>query len=140
MSNLPTGDQVENFVGDFEEMDLSELQGKMYGVAVGIGTRDTRMFMCDSLMAPLDFWQMIEAVGMIYTEQQIHAKAFILKQKLDEKAVFLDEFTIDFIEARYMDILAEGMLNDSLDSEKQFTCRAGFIQDEPEDQVPAEEP
>lgn len=138
MNNLPTGDMVENFVGDFEEMNLAELQGHMYGVAIGLGSRDSTRFVCESLMAPLDFWRMIEAVGTIYKEQQIHAKAFILKSGLSDKMNYLDEFTIDFIEARYLDLLAEGLLNGSLDDSKEFTCKAGFIQDE-ETQVSTED-
>jgi hypothetical protein len=126
---LPVGDP-NTFLGEIEEMDLSSLQGKMFGVAISTGPRDGRKFMCSTLMAPLDFYEMIEQVGTIYETQQLHAKAFILSKNPAEKMKYLDECTIDYLEARYMDIIADGMLSGALTNSSIFTCRAGFLENE----------
>lgn len=128
---LPVGDPA-TFLGEIEEMDLSALQGKMFGVAISTGPRDGKKYMCGTLLAPLDFYEMIEQVGAIYENQQLHAKAFILNKVPGTKMQYLDECTIDYLEARYMDIIADGLLSGALTESKPFTCRAGFLEDEEE--------
>ena len=129
MSNLPVGNP-DTFLGEIEEMDLDELRGKMYGVAISTGVRSGQKFIPSSLLAPLDFFEMAEAVGSIFEQQQLHAKAFVLNKLPSGKMKFLDECTIDYLEARYMDIIADGMLSGALEANKVFTCRAGFLEDE----------
>jgi hypothetical protein len=136
MSNLPVGNP-DTFLGEIEEMDLSELHGQMFGVAVGIGKRDNTKFVCGSLRAPLDFYEMVEYVALCYQNNQQHAKAFILNKQLDKKTQYLDECTIDYIEARSMDIIADGLLSGALTEQKEFTCKAGFFQ-EPEEEAKAD--
>ena len=128
---LPSGDPESWLGGEFEEMDLSELHGQMFGVAIGIGQRDTVKFNCASLRAPLDFYEMVELVGVCYQTNQQHAKAFILNKDPQKRTIYLDECTIDFIEARSMDIITDGLLSGALSDSKEFTCRAGFFEDEP---------
>jgi len=130
---LPTAG--EDFVGEFHEMDLSELQGKLYGVAINSGSQEGTKFICSSLCAPLDFYEMIEVVGNCWEQEQIHAKVFTLKKTMNEKMQYLDPPTIDYIEARYMDLIADGLLSGALSENKQYVCRAGFFE-EPTESVP----
>lgn len=129
MSNLPYPNP-ENFVGEFEEVDLSKLKDKTFGVAIGLGDREGSKYACSTLMAPLDFYEMVEAVAGVWQTEQLHAKAFILKKDLQKGLELLDPCTIDFIEARYLDILAEMVFEES---EKEFTCQAKLLEvkDEP---------
>jgi hypothetical protein len=132
MSNLPVGDP-NTFLGEIEDMDLSELHGQMFGVAVGLGPRDGIKFACGSLLAPLDFYEMVELVAACYQSNQQHAKAFILNKDINKRTKYLDECTIDFIEARAMDIIADGLLSGDLTEGTPYTCRAGFFE-EPSDE------
>lgn len=125
-NDLPVGNP-ETFVGELEKMDLQGLKGKMFGVAISKGPRDKGQFLCTTLRAPLDFYQMVEMVGAVLEQQQLHAKAFVLSQELTKPLQYLDECTIDYIEANYMDIIADGLLDGSLDNNQPFTCRAGFL-------------
>jgi len=127
--DLPVGNP-NTFLGELEEMDLSELKGHVFGVAISTGDRTGKKFVCETLLAPLDFFEMAEAVGTLYENQQLHAKAFILNKIPGKRAVFLDECTIDYLEARYMDIIADGLLSGALEESQTYTCRAGFLEDE----------
>jgi hypothetical protein len=135
MSNLPVGNP-ETFLGEIEEMDLSDLYDKQFGVAVSSGKRDGVKFVCSTLRCPLDFYEMVEQVAMVYQEQQVHAKAFILNKDPQKKTKYLDECTIDYLEARSMDIIADGLLSGALTEEKEYTCRAGFFEEEDSDAKP----
>ena len=132
MSSLPVKDP-ETFLGEMEEMDLSDLRDKVFGVAIGNGKRNTTSFMCHTLRAPLGFYEMVEMVGNIYEDQQLHAKAFMLNSDIRKSNVYLDECTIDYIEARYMDIITDGMLDGTLSAQKEFTCKAGFFEEAAEE-------
>ena len=129
--DLPVGNP-ETFLGELEEMDLSELKGHVFGVAISTGDRTGQKYVPQTLLAPLDFFEMAEAVGSLYENQQLHAKAFILNKVPGKRMIFLDECTIDYLEARYMDIIADGMLSGALEESKTYTCRAGFLEDEVE--------
>lgn len=137
MSNLPTGNPT-TFIGELEEMDLSELYGYQFGVAIGLGSRDSTKFACQSLRCPLDFYEMVEHVAACYQTNQQHAKAFILNKDINTKTRYLDECTIDYIEARAMDIIADGLLSGELTAGKEFTCKAGFFQEGDGDDRPQE--
>lgn len=132
MSDLPLGNP-ETFLGENEEMDLSPLHGKVFGVAVSNGVRDGTRFVSSTLLAPLDFYEMIEAVGNIFTKHMIHAKVMILNKNPTQKMKYLDECTIDFIEARHGDLMMDALLSGELTEGKEYTCRAGFFEDEDTD-------
>lgn len=131
MSNqdLPVGNPA-TFWGESEEMCLDELKGQVFGVAISTGDRTGVKFIPQTLLAPLDFFEMAEAVGTTYEQNQLHAKAFILNKVPGQRMLYLDECTIDYLEARYMDIIADGMLSGALEDSVQYTCRAGFLEDE----------
>lgn len=124
--NLPvkTGN---DFVGELETMDLSELKGKSFLVAVNQGERSGVKFVCSTIRGPFSFEEMCESVGMMWKEHQHHAKAIVLQKDLAAKPVYLDENTIDYIEAHFQDIITEAMLDGLFDADKEYTCRAGIV-------------
>ena len=125
------GDEEEEYtVGEFEEMDLSPLHGKTFLVAVNTGPLSQGKYICETICGPFDFYEMVETVGTIYETQQLHAKALIPEQRFGLPPKVLDENTIDYIEARYMDIVADGLLDGGVLQTKQYTCAAGFIKED----------
>lgn len=142
--NLPvkTGD---DFVGELETMDLSELKGKQFLVAVNQGDRSGVKFVCSTIRGPYTFEEMCETVGIMWKEHQHHAKAIVLQKDITAKPVYLDENTIDYIEANFQDIITESLLDGVFDDDKEYTCRAGVVEGDnsdnplaPENQVKEE--
>lgn len=130
--NLPvkTGD---DFVGELETMDLSELKNKQFLVAVNQGDRSKVKFVCSTIRGPFTFEEMCESIGLMWREHQHHGKAIVLQKDLSAKPVYLDENTIDYIEAHYQDIITESMLDGVFDEVKEYTCRAGIVEGEGDD-------
>lgn len=125
MSDLPVANP-ETFVGEFEDMDLSELKDKTFLVAISTGDPTKAKFIPESVCGPYNFFEMIDVVALVHHEQQLHAKAMIPSKNFGEKPKVLDACTIDYIEAKHLEILTEAMLTGELD--KVYTCKAGFIE------------
>jgi hypothetical protein len=127
--NLPvkTGD---DFIGELEVMDLTELKDKQFLVAVSSHDRNGPKFVCSSIRGPFTFEEMCEAVGVTWQEHQHHCKVIILQKDFKAKSLHLDENTIDYIEAHFQDIITESMLDGVFDEVKDYTCRAGVVQDD----------
>lgn len=129
MSNqdLPvkTGD---DFLGEFEVMDLSALKGQTFLVAASQGDRNKGKFLSSTIRGPYSFEEMCEEVGVMWKEQQHHAKVVISTKKRTDPIKTLDENTIDYIEAHYGDIVVESMLEGVFDGEKEYTCKAGIAE------------
>lgn len=133
MSDLPTANP-ETFIGEFHEMDLSELKDKTFLVALSTGDRAKPKFIPESVCGPLTFLEMVEAVANVHIDMQLHAKAMIPSKKFGEKPQVLDPMTIDYIEAKHTEILMEAMLTGEL--EKQYIAKAGFLSyEEPKDEA-----
>lgn len=130
--NLPVK-QGEDFVGELETMDLTELKDKQYLVAVNQGERSAVKFVCSTIRGPYTFEEMCESVGTMWKEHQHHAKAIVLQKDPSAKPIYLDENTIDYIEAHFQDIITESMLNGVFDEDKDYTCRAGIVIGEGDD-------
>lgn len=129
MSDLPVADP-DSFVGEWHEMDLTELKDKTFMVALSTGDRAKPKFIPESICGPLDFFEMVEAVANVHMEQQLHAKVMITSKKFGTRPQVLDACTIDYIEAKYTEILMEALLTGELG--KKYTCRAGFTSYEEE--------
>jgi len=129
--NLPvkTGD---DFVGELETMDLAELKGKDYLVAVSSGDRSAVKFLCSTIRGPYSFEEMCEQVGFMWREHQHHAKVLVCQKDMKAAPVLLDENTVDYIEAHFQDIITEAML-DGIFDDKEYTCRAGVVEGSNED-------
>lgn len=125
--NLPvkTGD---DFIGELEVMDLSELKGQIFMVGASTGDRSKPRYLCTTLRGPYSFEEMIEEVGVMWKEQQHHAKVILPTKKRNEPVKCLDENTVDYIEANYLDIITESMLEGVFDDIKEYTCRAGIVE------------
>lgn len=124
--NLPvkTG---EDFVGELETMDLGELKGKQFIVAVSNGERSGVTFVCSTVRGPYSFEEMCESVGVMWKQEQHHAKVIVCQKDASAKPKYLDENTIDYVEAHFQDIVCESMLDGVFDEDKEYTCRAGII-------------
>lgn len=121
--NLPvkTGD---DFVGELETMDISSLRDKTYIVGASQGDRNDVKMISSSIRGPFTFEEMCEMVGMMWKEHQHHAKAIVLQKDPMAKPLFLDENTIDYIEANFQDIVTESYLGGVFEDTKEYTCRA----------------
>ncbi len=127
-SNLPVKSE-EEFIAEVETMDLSELKDKTFLVAVSTGERNKGRFLSTTARGPYSFPEMIEEVAVMWREHQHHAKAIILEKDRTKPIKSLDENTMDYIECHYVDLITEAMLEGSFDEDKEFTCRAGIVED-----------
>ena len=125
--NLPvkTGD---DFVGELETMDLSELKDKSYLVAVSTGDRSDIKFLCSTIRGPYTFEEMCEKTGYMWRQEQHHAKVIVCQKDASAKPLLLDQNTVDYIEAHFEDIITESMLDGVFDSDKDYTCRANIVE------------
>lgn len=124
--NLPVK-SGDDFVGELETMDLTELKDKQYLVAASQGDRNDVKFVCSTIRGPFSFEEMCEVVGGMWKEHNHHAKAIVLQKDIHAKPIYLDENTIDYIEAHFQDIITESMLEGVFDDVKDYTCRAGVV-------------
>ena len=108
--NLPVK-QGDDFIGELETMDLSELKDKQFLVAVNQGDRSGVKFLCSTIRGPYSFEEMCEAIGVMWKIHQHHGKAIILQKDASAAPKYLDENTIDYIEANFEDIITESMLD-----------------------------
>lgn len=138
MSNLPVK-KGDDFVGEFETMDLSELKGKNFLVAVNQGDPEGVKFVCSTIRGPYQYEEMCEAVGRMYREFQHHGKVIICQKDPSAAPKYLDGNTIDYIEAHFEDIITESMLDGVFDEIKDYTCRAGVVEGDNTDNPIAEE-
>jgi len=126
-TNLPVKSN-EDFVGELEVMDLSELKGRQYMVAISSGDPNGPKFVCSSIRGPFTFEEMCEAVGVMWREHQHHAKVMVCQKDMTKPLTYLDANTIDYIEAKFDDIITESMLEGVFDDIKDYTCRAGLTE------------
>lgn len=115
---------------DGRRMDLEKLKGHQYLVAVSTGPRNKPKLLASTLRGPFSFTEMVEAVGAMYEREQHHAKAFQLQSSFDKPIFFLDEGTIDYIEANWQDILIEEELETAIFGDDEEVIPAGTITQE----------
>ena len=127
--NLPVVQDTENFIAEFEVMNLDELKTKTFLVAVSSGDRNGPKFVCSTVKGPYDFYEMVEQVGTMWRNQTHHAKVIVLDKDPKVKQQRLDENTTDYIEAHYDKIVVEGLLDGAFE-EKEYTCRASVLEDD----------
>ena len=126
MSNTLTLADPDTFVGEFEEMDLSELYDKVFIVAINSGSRSDGKFICETMKGPYSFAEMVEVVSMAWNNEQHHLKVYALDNTEKGLSKWLDEPTIDFIEAKAADIVTDIVLSGGC-MDKKYTCRAGLL-------------
>ena len=139
MSNqdLQVGDPA-TFLGESQSMDLSELKDKTFIVAVNSGDREKGKFICETIMGPFTFLEMVDEVNYMWQENLHHSKVYVISRDRREPPRFLDVCTCDFIEARAVDIATEAFIEGTLG---EYTCKAGLVSAIDEDpRVKKEEP
>lgn len=136
--------QSEDFCAELMEgtMDFSSLinadeNGEVpkFLVAVSTGSRNKPLLLASTMRGPFDFYEMVEAVGCMWERETHHAKVYKLTKDFDAASSFLDEGTIDYIEANWEDIVATGILEAALidDEDTGPIIPAGLIVADPED-------
>lgn len=114
---------------DGRAMDFSSLMGRQFIVGVHTGDRNKCKLLASTIRGPYDFYEMVEAAGYMYAKEQHHAKVIILEKDATKPTTFLDEGTIDYIEANWQDILTTGLLEDALlKDDSEDTIQAGCIE------------
>ena len=123
----------ETFLGELHEMDLSALASETFFVAMNTGDRSKGKFICSTLCGPYSFYEMVEETAMLWQNEQVHAKVIMIPCHREKPLRWLDECTVDFIEARWEDIITEGLIGGVFD--KEYDYKAGIISDDEEDSV-----
>lgn len=119
----------ETFLGEFEQMDLSALKGLMFMVAISTGDPGKCKYIQESIHGPYGLYEMAGKVEYMWKEYQHHAKVLITSKDTHKPPQFLDECTIDYLEAKGGNIVMEGMLNGD-DLNTDYTCKAGIFEAE----------
>ena len=119
----------ETFLGEFEQMDLSELKDLMFMVAISSGDPAKCKYIQESIHGPYGFYEMIEKVEYMWKKYQHHAKVLITSKDTHKPPQFLDECTVDYLEAKGGSIITEGMLGGE-DLISDYTCKAGIFEAE----------
>jgi hypothetical protein len=127
---------AEGFVPQIENMDLRDLYNHLYIVAVSTGARDDGRLLAKTIHGPYNFEEMVGEVGRMWSDSQDNAKVYILEKDYKKKPKWLDAKTIDYMQAKYVDIIMERMIGSS---EQDFTCTAGVVEDDQE-QINEQEP
>lgn len=115
---------------DGRKMNFEKLRGQQYLVAVNTGPRNKPKLLASTMRGPFAFDEMVEAVGKMYQEHQHHAKVYSLEKSFDKAIQFLDEGTIDYIEANWEDILFEESFEQAVFGEDEDVIQAGAIETE----------
>lgn len=95
---------------DGRKIDFGNLVNKQFLVAVSTGDRNKPKLLASTMRGPFPFYEMVEAVGCMYNREQHHAKVYVLEQSFDVGISFLDEGTIDYLEANWREIVSTGVL------------------------------
>jgi hypothetical protein len=108
--------QSEDFCAELMQgtMDFSKIENKQFIVAVNTGPRNKPTILASTMRGPFDFFEMVEAVGCMWEREQHHAMVYVLTKDFNKASSFLDEGTVDYIEAKWEDIVASGILEAAL--------------------------
>jgi len=122
MTTLRTAD--DSFLGEVDTIDFSPIRGKQFLIAINSGDRQQAGLIPESIKGPLSFCEMVEEAGRMWQDDSHHAKVLILNGK--DFADWLDEPTIDAIEARHVDILFQEAFHEACgveaDEGAEYAC------------------
>jgi hypothetical protein len=99
---------------DGRKIDFGPLVDKTFLVAVNTGDRNKPKLLASTMRGPFDFYEACEAIGSMYEREQHHAKCYVLEKSFEIGISFLDEGTIDYIEANWKEIVSTGILEQAL--------------------------
>lgn len=108
--------QSEDFCAELMQgtMDFSAIMEGQFIVAVNTGPRNKPTILASTMRGPFDFYEMVESVGCMWEREQHHAMVYVLTKEFNKSSSFLDEGTIDYIEANWEEIVASGILEAAL--------------------------
>lgn len=112
---------------DGRKMDFSYLRDRMFIVAVNTGPRNKPKLLASTMRGPFSFPEMCEAVGTMYQREQHHAKVYVLEKDFKKGTFFLDEGTMDYIEAYWEDIVFAEQFEAAVFDENEDVIQAGSI-------------
>lgn len=122
---------AEEFMGEVDSMDLSALKDKTFMVSVSTGKRDSHLFLQSTIKGPFTYGEMVEEVHHICSGKGQHAHVLLTCKERNKKPEFLDECTIDYIEARYKQLIEELLFADIMGEEAtDYEYQAQIISDE----------
>ena len=124
MAELQTPD-AETFLGECHTLDMSELKDKAFLVAVNSGARGEGKFICETSHGPYSFVEMCQEVGDMWKKYLHHAHVVVLSKDSTELTRFLDEPTVDYLEAKYVDLIMDSFVEGTIDA--QYDYKAGII-------------
>lgn len=121
--------QEEDYCAELDgrKMNFEHLKGEQFIVTVSTGPRNKAKGLLSTVRGPFDFTEMVEAVGSMYQREQHHAKVYKLEKAFDKPTFFLDEGTIDYIEANWQDILFEEEFEQAVFGDDEDVIQAGSI-------------
>jgi hypothetical protein len=128
MSDLPVKKE-EEFYAPAEKMDFSKIKSETFIVAVSTGDRDSCKALFTTVHGPYSFFEMAENVGLMWRDQLLHGKAFILNKDPSTPVRWLDKNTTEYIEEHWEDIVAEMFFEDLL-NQSGYTCQAGVLSEQ----------
>ena len=111
---------------DGRKIDFGNLVEKTFLVAVNTGDRNKPKLLASTMRGPFDFYEMVEAVGSMYQREQHHAKVYVLERSFDKGIAFLDEGTVDYMEANWQDIVTTGILEQELFGDEEVIPAGTF--------------
>jgi hypothetical protein len=120
----------DEFLAEVETMDLSPIKDNKFLVSIATGDPEGVKFLCSTVRGPYEFTEMVQEVGDMWNTHQHHAKVIICEKDPNKRVKMLDANTVDYIECHATDIITEEMLAGAFDAEKEFTCQAGLIEEE----------
>lgn len=124
--NLPVK-KGDDFIGEFEVMDLTKIKNKQFFIGVAQGEREKGKMLSTTIKGPYTFYEMLEEVGVMYKEHQHHAAVYFANKDRNQKNEFLDRNTVDYIEANWEQLITEGLLSGAFDGDDvEYTCQAGI--------------
>jgi hypothetical protein len=120
----------DGFVPQIESMDLRSLYDQIFIVAISTGARDDGRLLAKTIHGPYSFDEMVGEVGRMWNDSQDNAKVYVLEKDHKKKSKWLDAKTIDYIQAKYVDIIMERLIGSE---DRSYTVEAGVVEDrEPE--------
>jgi hypothetical protein len=105
---------------DGRKIDFGPLIEKTFLVAVNTGDRNKPKLLASTMRGPFEFYEMVEAVGSMFQNEQHHAKVYILEKSFQKGISFLDEGTIDYLEANWVDLVTTGILEQELFGDEEI--------------------
>jgi len=129
--------QDEEFCAELMDgtMDFSDIEDGTFLVAVNTDSRNKPQLLASTMRGPFEFYEMVEAVGCMWEREQHHAMVYVLTKDFDKSSQFLDEGTVDFIEANWEEMVANGILEAALwDDEEELLIPAGLIEADSENE------